>query len=31
MDAVDQEMMLLAEMLFHERPDLMHSAGMDRG
>ncbi|MDQ0864983.1 hypothetical protein [Arthrobacter globiformis] len=31
MDAVDQEMMLLAEMLFHERPDLMHSAGMDLG
>lgn len=31
MDAVDQEMMLLAEMLFHERPDLMHSAGMDVG
>jgi hypothetical protein len=31
MDAVDQEVMLLAEMLFHERPDLMHSAGMDVG
>ncbi|WP_308159980.1 hypothetical protein [Arthrobacter sp. ISL-5] len=31
MEAVDQEMMRVAEMLFHERPDLMRSAGMDLG